>query len=119
MRAITIENTQDEIIKQQINKYTYKERHTKKDKKTHHRYTIKGPQSHLEFSRDNSEGSGVKVGSWQNFIKLSFLLLQCVSQGRQLLLQQQILEAALLLYLMNCLDKLAVQVIPLFLGLKR
>ena len=75
-------------------------------------------KAHLQFPCDHGEGSGVEVGGGQDLVELSLLLLQRVGQGRQLLLQQQVLEAALLLHLVDGLDELAVQVISLFLGLQ-
>ena len=52
---------------------------------------------------------------WPN----SHLLFKGICKSSELLLQQEVLEAALLLHLMNGLHKPAVQVIPLLLDLNQ
>ena len=62
-------------------------------------------KTYLELARNDGQCSGIQVGRGEDFVQLSFLLLQRVVKSLQLLLQEQILEISLLLHFVYGLVK--------------
>ena len=67
----------------------------------------------LELARDQLNGGRVEVRRREHLVQLRLLLLELVGQRRQLLLEQQVLQAAFLLDLLDRLHELLVQHVAL------
>jgi hypothetical protein len=74
---------------------------------------------YLKFPRNSTQGGGIEIRSGEYFIELCLLLFQRVGNCSELLLEEKILEVALLLNFMDCLDKFGVKIVTLLLNLDR
>lgn len=73
--------------------------------------------TYLKFTGHKCQCCRVQVGGCQHLIELHLSLLHRCVQRLQLTLQQQVLEACLLLYLLDGISEPPVQLVPLLLDL--
>ena len=75
--------------------------------------------TNLQLPGHNAERRRIEVAGGQHLVQLRLFLLQCVCKSSQLAFQEDILQAALLLYLVDGFDKLFVKLVAFFLYLQR